>query len=387
MPRTPLRGVSLPSTAPFSVSVLTRSLFPPVLDAVTLRYDYRHHTLVTLVAGPQPSPADPALWHLPTLDPRNENKYHYPLHSLDVYFWTRADTLQFVNGARRVLPAAQCDVTHEPAPPPQQQHQYPPPPQQQPQQQHQHNEMSAVVQQLENVAIAGSVPPPPPLPAAAAAAAADYVPMAYNPAAPAAPEAVRHREKTPPPPQDPSSDPRVMAVAYEQNQGPFSPAPFSPYFPHNQQPLASPGFAPPPGQQPLGSPAFAPPGHLQFQRANTQPVPGSPGFFPGSAGPGPSNLSTSSTPSAAAAASVQPPASAPPTQLPAAPVAATAPPPQQHPLAAAAAPPGGEYAVHTQHYVPDTPGRKEGKTRIEENAGRLERGVTGMFKKFEKKFG
>lgn len=30
---------------------------------------------------------------------------------------------------------------------------------------------------------------------------------------------------------------------------------------------------------------------------------------------------------------------------------------------------------------------KEPKGRMEENAGRLERGVTGMFKKFEKKFG
>jgi hypothetical protein len=31
--------------------------------------------------------------------------------------------------------------------------------------------------------------------------------------------------------------------------------------------------------------------------------------------------------------------------------------------------------------------KKEAKGKLEENAGRLERGVTGMFKKFEKKFG
>lgn len=53
-----------------------------------------------------------------------------------------------------------------------------------------------------------------------------------------------------------------------------------------------------------------------------------------------------------------------------------------------------EYSIHQQAYRP-TEGeaaarykpKKEPKGRLEENAGRLERGVTGMFKKFEKKFG
>jgi hypothetical protein len=31
--------------------------------------------------------------------------------------------------------------------------------------------------------------------------------------------------------------------------------------------------------------------------------------------------------------------------------------------------------------------KQDPRGRLEENAGRLERGVTGMFKKFEKKFG
>jgi hypothetical protein len=34
-----------------------------------------------------------------------------------------------------------------------------------------------------------------------------------------------------------------------------------------------------------------------------------------------------------------------------------------------------------------TPKTKEPRGKLEENAGRLERGVTGMLKKFEKKFG
>jgi hypothetical protein len=394
--------------------------FEGFLDTVTLRYSYKHSCLVTLIANQhqhpqhqQQQPPSPEEWHLPTYDPRNENKYHYPLHSLDIYFWTRDDALQFVNGARRVLPVVQCEILDEPAsalgPPQQQQHHH-----------HQHD-MSAVVQQLEDVAISGSaqgglLPPPPPPPptttTTTTSATGDYAPMAYNPAAPAAPEALRHREKTPPPPQDPSTDPRVMAVAYEQNQGqqPFSPAPFSPYFPHHQQqqqplaspgfappgaaqhqqPLASPGFAPPPPpppgqQQPLASPGFAPPpgGHAQFQRTNTLPVPGSPGFFPGAGTPqqpmqsmhaGMTSPPQAQQAAAAAAAAATPtPGTVPP------------PPPQQQ---AQSPPQQGhvDYGMHHQVYVPDTPGSSSSSIK-KENAGRLERGMSGMLKKFEKKFG
>jgi len=43
--------------------------------------------------------------------------------------------------------------------------------------------------------------------------------------------------------------------------------------------------------------------------------------------------------------------------------------------------------VYMPEAGPSGSGRKEAKGRLEENAGRLERGVSGMFKKFEKKFG
>jgi hypothetical protein len=48
-----------------------------------------------------------------------------------------------------------------------------------------------------------------------------------------------------------------------------------------------------------------------------------------------------------------------------------------------------DYSVHQQFYAPQDQykPKQEGKGRFEENAGRLERGVTGMFKKIEKKFG
>jgi hypothetical protein len=48
-----------------------------------------------------------------------------------------------------------------------------------------------------------------------------------------------------------------------------------------------------------------------------------------------------------------------------------------------------EYAVHQQFYVPENQykPKQEVRGKLEEGAGRLERGVTGMLKKFEKKFG
>ena len=56
-----------------------------------------------------------------------------------------------------------------------------------------------------------------------------------------------------------------------------------------------------------------------------------------------------------------------------------------------------DYSVHQQAYRPteaETGGKPYqyqpgagGRGRLEENAGRLERGVSGMLKKFEKKFG
>lgn len=351
---------------------------------------------------------DQSEWHLPTYDPRNENKYHYKLHSLDMYFWTQHDALQFVNGVRRVVPASHVEVLDEPGPPPQ------PAP------------MSSVVQQLENVAISdpqysanrsssqrnsqgrvasaapsGDVPAPPPPPA-------NFAPMAYNPAAPAAPETIQHREKTPPPDEDPLN-PLAVAVAYDYHKQPFTPGmPPPSQFPPGgitspglpPQGLTSPGLPPSLGSPGIPPPQFAaPPQHPGVQRAATMPVqPGmpSPGLaspygsaFPGTPGmPPPPPQQTQSQPTPPTSGAGLPPP--PPNSFPQAQY-----PYQQHQQH------GSDYSVHQQLYRPSQAEmqnpeahpfsgyqpKKEVRGRLEDNAGRLERGVSGMLKKFEKKFG
>ncbi|CAI4214537.1 unnamed protein product [Parascedosporium putredinis] len=73
--------------------------FEGYLDMARLRYSYKQHCVVSLTVDAEAN--DPSEWHLATYDPHNENKYHYKLHSLDIYFWTQRDALQFVNGIRR----------------------------------------------------------------------------------------------------------------------------------------------------------------------------------------------------------------------------------------------------------------------------------------------
>ncbi|KAK0624611.1 hypothetical protein B0T17DRAFT_492553 [Bombardia bombarda] len=379
--------------------------FDGYLDSTHLRYSYQHTCLVTLTVGEVDGHDE---WHLPTYDPHNQNKYHYKLHSLDIYFWTQQDALEFVNGIRRVIPPAHCEVLDEPGPPPL----HP-------------AEVSSVVQQLERIAIAdqhhsvqsppsalspnqnnGSgyfasppisaisagdpTPPPPPPPPA------QFVPMAYNPAAPAAPEQVRHREKTPPP-EDDVPNPLHQTLAYDAAT-PFSPGlvpsglgPLSPGIPppNLQYPPGAPSFPAPP-RDGLASPGFAPQGfgalgggghpaptHPGLARSVTMPVHGgalspglaspygSPSPIPGISGYTPG--SHTPTPPTAGVAGVRP---LPPQSL------------QQgagygyNPAVAS------DYAVHQQFYSPEKP-----RGKLEEGAGRLERGVTGMLKKFEKKFG
>jgi hypothetical protein len=48
-----------------------------------------------------------------------------------------------------------------------------------------------------------------------------------------------------------------------------------------------------------------------------------------------------------------------------------------------------DYSVHQQFYAPESQykPKQETKGRFEEGAGKLEKGVTGLLKKMEKKFG
>ncbi|KAF9876952.1 hypothetical protein CkaCkLH20_05798 [Colletotrichum karsti] len=381
--------------------------FDGFLDRTNVRYSYNHQCMVTLTVG---ETADQMEWHLPTYDPHNQNKYHYKLHSLDIYFWKQDDALQFVNGIRRVLPPAQVEILDEPAQP---SHHH----------QQQAEPVSAVVQQLEHVAIsdpnygtsqpqhvAPSFKPPPTSAVPAQEPPATFVPMAYNPAAPAAPEAIRHREKTPPP-EDGGLDPLAAAVAYDA-QAPFSP-----------------GFVPPPGFQagqvgtaglppPPPPPQFGgPPPQPGLQRAVTMPVQAVHG---GLASPGLASPYGNGFPGTPG---LQPPPPPPPQQQQAQQQAISqqtqqpTPPPQTPgatpPVASPGAPPLGgysqfsyttqprspavvDYTVHQQVYRPTEEEaakykgymvKQEPAGKLEANAGRLERGVTGMLRKFEKKFG
>lgn len=338
-------------------------------------------------------------WHLPTYDPRNENKYHYKLKSLDVYFWKQQDALHFVNEVQRVLPPSQVEVLDEPGPPPQPV-----------------VGMSQVVQNLEKAAISESshVRPQPPSQSSSTAPVApsieqpaqettSFVPMAYNPAAPAAPETIRHREKTPPPDEDPLN-PLAVAVAYDYQKQPFTPG----FPPQSQFPpgLTSPGLPPS-----LGSPGIPPPQfgglpqHPGIQRAATIPAAmPSPGLaspfgngFPGLQGgvPPPPPPSSQTAPPQQSHPHAQP---TPPLASPGLP-----PPPPggysnfNYSQQAQPRPGASDYSVHQQVYRPTEMEavtaqypygvKQDPKGKLEENAGRLERGVTGMFKKFEKKFG
>ncbi|QPG95810.1 hypothetical protein C2857_002161 [Epichloe festucae Fl1] len=376
--------------------------FDGFLDQAHVEYSYKKHCMVTLTVADS---VDHNEWHLPTYDPKNENKYHYKLHSLDIYFWSQQDALQFVNGVRRVLPAKQVDILDEPAPQP---------------------GMSSVIQRLEDVAISDpqyqkkpvsllpdathepptaetsvtsaslpvSLPLPPPQPA-------KFFPMAYNPAAPAAPETINYREKTPPPDEDPLN-PLAVAVAHDYQKQPFTPA----YPPQSQFPLglASPGIPPNGISSPGLPPHFsAPPQQSGIQRSATMPAnvllvsQGLNGSLGNGAFSGPTAFSPPPLPppppppQPTAQALQQGPANgAPLTQLGGIQSYSYGQPSLgQHS--------GQDYTIHQQFYrpteseykgnkLPQHQAKTETRGRLEENAGRLERGVTGMFKKFEKKF-
>lgn len=284
--------------------------------------------------------------------------------------------------------------------------------------------MSSVVQRLENVAISDaqyqSQPPseqaksneytttaassakpslpislPPPPPPQPPPEPTTFVPMAYNPAAPAAPETINHREKTPPPDEDPLN-PLAVAVAHDYQKQPFTPA----FLPQSQFPLGltSPGLPPNGIRSPGLPPQFAaPPQQPGLQRAATMPTNAS------LASPG---LSGSFGNCAIKGFSPHPPPPPPPASSSLIPSQAF-----QHASTHGGAqnythvqqspiqPGGQDHSIHQQFYRPTETEFSDNKVpqshhvkmetrgRLEENAGRLERGVSGMLRKFEKRFG
>ena len=162
-------------------------------------------------------------WYLPAYDPRNENKFMFRLHTIDFYFWTAEDATLFLNSMGTLLPPSQIRILDALSPP-----------------SAHADAMSPVVQQLENAAISspdyhrggsaiagGSPATGQPLlnsnsrknttdDTRLRELPGDFAPLAYNPAAPAAPEQIKHREKTPPPP-DAAGGTGLAAVAVEDS--------------------------------------------------------------------------------------------------------------------------------------------------------------------------
>jgi hypothetical protein len=359
---------------------------PTVLDKAHMEYSYKHPTLLTLTVDAAGASSDHE-WRLPTFDPRNEKKYLYKLHTIDIYFWEKEDAELFLNAARRMVPEKQMAILDEPAAPAAH-----------------HEEMSPVVQQLENVAISdpsyqkgqtrdsrpsasfagpplSAVPQPEKVPEKA------FSPMAYNPAAPAAPEAIRHREKTPPP-EDGAANPLAAAAASDQGQAQgynqFVPPPVSAFGPPSQ-PLY---FAGPPQAGHAGSPyAAPPPSALSRAQSYPQTLVQQAGYN----GQHAAYLGQQ--------ALMQSPGFSPPPQYSQAPPPPAASPPQggysnyQY-SPAQAAPLSNEYSIHQQIYRP-TEGEhaikhkpaKAPRGQLEDSAQKLEKGITSFLKKVEKKYG
>lgn len=200
------------------------------METTNVRQSQKHPTLCTVLVDGYGSHHDGTSspvhqpenhWRLPNTDPRNEGKYLFRLHTLDIYFWTAEDANTFVAIARKKLEVDQVDIVDVPPTPAS------------------HDKvMSPVVQNLENVAIldpayhngqtrnsrteSTGVKSPldvgtsgerigqgapkaqnstafQPRDTPKAQIPTTFQPLAYNPAAPPAPEPIKHREKTPPP--------------------------------------------------------------------------------------------------------------------------------------------------------------------------------------------
>ncbi|OAX80182.1 hypothetical protein ACJ72_05488 [Emergomyces africanus] len=306
------------------------------LATVHLRNSDKFPTLCTLTVDshrqnasgpPTPSSIDQNEWLLANVDPRDESRTFLRLHTLDLYFWTLNDTTLFLQNARKILPPTQLNVM---------------PVSQQPQAHE--AAMSTVVQKLENVAITDPAyhngqtrnsraepsatqqppqlalksfaPPPtqttssepvspleapnaPPISSKPEEAQVNYTPLAYDPSAPAPPEPIKPREKTPPPP-DGATGTGLAAAAVSDHGQAFAPPPMSPGFPP-PPPSQGPGYggqyaSPPPTAGLVHTPSISShssghnhnqPSSMSFAPPPTavQAPPATPGAVPYSAPP------------------------------------------------------------------------------------------------------
>jgi hypothetical protein len=384
------------------------------LDRVQIVHSTRFPTLCTLAVGAQvqDSPvsahspkSDQSQWVLPVANARDESRRLFRLHTLDIYFWTLEDANLFLDSVEKVLSPRQLESDRHP------QHQAPEP------------ALSTVVRNLENVAISdpayqnGQTRDSRSQPAVAETqsitheapkeqAPTGFVPLAYNPAAPAPPEVIKHREKAPPPidgTEGTGLEAAVMADSsqlYGHTQIPGA---------HNTQAQAVPGLAQfgygsPPPSAGLGPPTFGAPPSV-----NAVPTPaGGTSFAPPPQDPnahlhgqqayGSHHVQQSRNPQYADYLQSQGYASED-HQVPIGGYSnySYSQPVQQH-----HGTPVSEYDIHSQVYRPTeaearshsqkhakqamkNPGARHHK--LEENAGKVENKVNGFLKKLEKKIG
>jgi hypothetical protein len=242
-----------------------------------------------ILANPTSAPSpqqDISQWHLPAADMRNEGKYMFKLHTIDLYFWTPEDAELFLDSLKRVLAPGQLRILDANTTHPEHRDSMSPVVQQlekaaitQPQQAQRSNSISTTHTTNSTAAVGAGVVPanghtpvsPPVSPPATDAQQVPpvFAPMAYNPAAPAAPEPIAHREKTPPP-LDAEGGTGLNIAATHESGAMHMP-------PQQQQYMMNPlqqQFTP----QPTAGPYAPGPG---VQRANTIAQTSIPGVQPG----------------------------------------------------------------------------------------------------------
>ncbi|KAJ5267604.1 hypothetical protein N7478_010412 [Penicillium angulare] len=276
--------------------------FQGLLDNVHIQHSVEFPTLCTVtldgLTGIPTQGASEFDWRLPGSDEKDD---WIRLHTLDVYFWTLDDATQFLDAASQILSERQLETDRDiPV-------------------EHPDQPLSSVVQQLENVAVSdpayqnGQTPdsrtnPPPTAPQPAQAAPVNLsfpppppsgpstyeqqqpteyqappeqpkelegiAPIPYNPAAPAAPEPIKHREKTPPP-EDGTEGTGLAAAAVADMGVPYTP-------PHQANNVGMSSFAPQPASTPgmpyntaaVNTGYASPPPSAGLPRANTFSVGG-----------------------------------------------------------------------------------------------------------------
>jgi hypothetical protein len=286
---------------------INQDAFAGLMDNVDVEYSYKQPCLFSITVqgktlsnqSASPSPQqDLSQWHLPAADVRGEGKYMTKIQTLDVYFWTVEDSELFLETLKKVLTPGRINILHANTTHPEHR-----------------DSMSPVVQQLEKAAIAAppaqpsNIPQPavavapvavhasanvqgapqapiahtpispaisPPMAAAASPPSQQFTPIPYNPAAPAAPEPIAHREKTPPPPDAEAGTGLSTAVAYDSGAIPPHQQQYMGTNPHQSfgpQPTGgyTPGFSPAQPQHGIpGPPSMPPPPPAPgIQRMNT----------------------------------------------------------------------------------------------------------------------